>query len=46
MRPYHDAYEVYLTACESYGLESVNYDHFVKYLTEDQLNEYKKKAIS
>ncbi|AZV42387.1 hypothetical protein [Peribacillus asahii] len=44
MEMYREAYEYYKMACENYGMESVNFHHFVKHLTTEQLNEYNKKA--
>ncbi|MFB5281555.1 hypothetical protein [Peribacillus sp. Hz7] len=44
MEMYREAYEYYKMACENYGMESVNFYHFVKHLTTEQLNEYNKKA--
>ncbi|MDP1418933.1 hypothetical protein Q8G35_10960 [Peribacillus simplex] len=42
----HDkAYESYLKICERYGIESINFDHFIKNLTKDQLDEYSKLAV-
>ncbi|MFJ7850249.1 hypothetical protein ACIQZM_17590 [Peribacillus sp. NPDC097206] len=45
MNMYTKAYETYLMTCERYGIESINFHHFIKHLTEDQLDEYSKLAI-
>lgn len=45
MEMYRKAFEFYKATCEKYGMESVNFYHFVKHLTEEQLNEYCKQAI-
>lgn len=45
MEKYREAYERYLAICKFYGMESINFYHFVKHLTEEQLNEYSKVAI-
>lgn len=45
MEMYREAYKRYLAICKGYGMESVNFHHFVKHLTEEQLNEYSKLAI-
>ncbi len=45
MENYREAYEFYKRTCEKYGMESVNFYHFVKHLTEEQLDEYAKIAI-
>lgn len=44
MERYREAYECYTATCEIYGMESVNFHYFIKYLTEEQLQEYSKKA--
>ncbi|WP_185113114.1 MULTISPECIES: hypothetical protein [Bacillaceae] len=42
----HDkAYESYLKICKRYEIESINFDHFIKNLTKDQLDEYSKLAV-
>lgn len=45
MERYREAYEFYKTTCEKHGMESVNFYQFIKYLTEEQLDEYLKQAI-
>lgn len=45
MEMYREVYEFYKTICEKYGMESVNFYHFIKHLTEEQLNEFYKQAI-
>lgn len=45
MEMYREAYEYYRMISEKHGMESVNIYHFVKHLTEEQLNEYRKQAI-
>ena len=45
MENYREAYEFYKRTCEKYGMESVNFYHFVKHLTEEQLDQYSKIAI-
>jgi hypothetical protein len=45
MEMYRKAYESYLSICKRYGMESINFHHFIKNLTEDQLDEYSKLAI-
>lgn len=45
MEHFKEGYQTYCQACESYGLESMNYYLYIKQLTEEQLyafNEYKK----
>ncbi|WP_203362547.1 hypothetical protein [Bacillus sp. REN10] len=44
MEMYRIAYQYYTETCESYGMESINFHHFIKHLTEEQLQEYIKKA--
>lgn len=39
------AYRGYLSICERYGMESVNFYHFIQELTEDQISEYSKLAV-
>lgn len=34
------AYESYKAACEKHGIESMNYKHFIKHLTPEQLNQF------
>lgn len=49
MENYIEGYEIYCEACESYGMESMNYYLYVKQLTEEQLhafNDYKKEKQS
>lgn len=41
---YRQAYESYKSACENYGMESMNFAHFIKHLTIDQLNQFCKTA--
>ncbi len=43
MEMYKMAYECYTATCESYGMESVNFHYFIKYLTEEQLVAYSMK---
>lgn len=38
------AYRGYLSICERYGMKSVSFYHFIKQLTEEQINEYSKIA--
>ncbi|MEK4538194.1 hypothetical protein ACFY5J_17825 [Peribacillus butanolivorans] len=45
MNMYDKAYESYLKICERYEMESINFDHFIKNLTKDQLDEYSKLAV-
>ena len=44
MEAYWEAYEIYRLACENFGLKSLKFQQFVNYLTEEQLNEFLKKA--
>ncbi|MCQ6276271.1 hypothetical protein JMM81_15205 [Bacillus sp. V3B] len=44
MEMYRKAYEYYKKVCENYEMDSVNFHHFIKHLTEEQLNEYSKNA--
>lgn len=44
MEKYRKAYDYYRSVCEGYGLESVNFYHFINHLTEEQISEYCKKA--
>lgn len=44
MDSYRMAYEFYTATCERYGMESVNFYHFVNHLTEEQMEEYIKIA--
>ena len=34
------AYECYKAACEKHGIEWVNFNHFIKHLTPEQLNQF------
>lgn len=45
MNMYEKAYESYVVICKRYGMESINYHHFIKNLTKEQLTEYSKLAI-
>lgn len=45
MNIYREAYERYLRICKGHGIEAINFHHFTKHLTEDQLDEYSKLAI-
>ncbi|MGM9928740.1 MAG: hypothetical protein ACI35P_12410 [Bacillus sp. (in: firmicutes)] len=44
MEMYREAYECYMETCEKYGMESMNFYHFINYLTEEQIAEYIKLA--
>ncbi|WP_187292174.1 hypothetical protein [Bacillus sp. 1NLA3E] len=44
MEMYREAYESYKEACENFGMESINFNHFVKHLTTEQLHEYSKNS--
>lgn len=44
MEMYREAYEYYTETCENLGIESINFYHFINHLTEEQLEEYIKKA--
>jgi hypothetical protein len=44
MEIYQKAYEYYRTVCQSYGMESLNFNLFVKHLTKEQLELYIKQA--
>jgi 4-alpha-glucanotransferase len=44
MEMYRQAYESYKTACENYGMESMDFDYFIQYLTIEQINEFCKKS--
>jgi hypothetical protein len=44
MDMYRKAYEYYKEICENYEMDCVNFHHFIKHLTEEQLNEYSKSA--
>jgi hypothetical protein len=46
MEIYREAYENYKEACESYGMESMMFNHFIKHLTAEQLDEFTKKHIN
>ncbi|WP_195892868.1 hypothetical protein [Bacillus massiliigorillae] len=46
MEMYRQAYEYYTATCESYGMESVNFYHFINHLTEEQIKEYSQRAAS
>ncbi len=37
---YRNAYESYKSACENYGMESLNFNQFVRHLTIDQLDKF------
>ena len=37
---YQQAYECYTTICQRYGMESINFQEFITYLTEEQLMAY------
>jgi hypothetical protein len=45
MEMYQKAYECYRAACQSYGMESLNFNLFVKQLTKEQLDEFMKHSI-
>ncbi|MEK4029530.1 MULTISPECIES: hypothetical protein [Bacillaceae] len=45
MEMYREAYEYYMESCENYEMESISFYHFVKHLTEEQLQEYMKSEI-
>ncbi|MFP5108499.1 hypothetical protein ACSU6B_17245 [Neobacillus sp. C211] len=45
MNNYDKAYDSYLKICERYEIEPINFYHFIKYLTNDQLDEYSKLAV-
>ncbi|GLY10982.1 hypothetical protein ACP2W0_09410 [Pseudobacillus badius] len=42
MEMYREAYEYYMESCENHEMESISFYHFVKHLTEDQLQGYLK----
>jgi hypothetical protein len=44
MEIYQKAYEYYQAACQNYGMESLNFNLFVKHLTKEQLDLYIKHA--
>jgi hypothetical protein len=37
---YRNAYESYKTACENYGMESIDFNKFVRHLTTEQLDQF------
>jgi hypothetical protein len=45
METYRKAYESYVSICKGYGMESINFQHFIKMLTEEQLEQYSKLAV-
>ncbi|MBM7654989.1 hypothetical protein [Neobacillus cucumis] len=45
MNKYEKAYDSYLRICERYEMESIDFDRFIKNLTNDQLDEYSKLAV-
>jgi hypothetical protein len=44
MEIYQKAYEYYRTACENYGMKSMNFYQFLTHLTQEQLHEYMRLA--
>ncbi|WP_187118969.1 hypothetical protein [Bacillus marasmi] len=42
---YRQAYESYKSACENYGMESMNFNMFIKHLTDEQLSEFSKTNL-
>lgn len=44
MGTYQKAYERYLTACQDYGMESINIEQFIQQLTKEQLHAYLNQA--
>lgn len=40
----YKAYEFYKSICQSYGMDALNFHHFIKNLTESQLMEFCKRA--
>ena len=40
MDMYRNAYESYKTACKNFGMESMNFNQFVRDLTTEQLDEF------
>lgn len=42
MDMYRQAYESYKIACESYGMETMNFSLFIKHLTVEQLSQFSK----
>lgn len=39
---YQEAYKSYIGICQGYGMEPINFHHFIRNLTEEQLDEYSK----
>lgn len=44
MEMQYQAYEFYKKICEGYGMEALNFHHFIKNITETQLMEFCKNA--
>jgi hypothetical protein len=44
MEFYREAYDNYCSACDNYGMESMNFIQFIKNLTIDQLKEFCKNT--
>lgn len=44
MEIYRQAYESYKSACENYGMESMDFHYFIQNLTIEQINEFCKKS--
>lgn len=45
MEMYREAYEYYMESCENHDMESISFYHFVRHLTEEQLQEYMNSEI-
>lgn len=43
---YREGYEVYLSKCEQFGLEPINFRYYVIQLSQEQLNAYNEQAYT
>lgn len=44
MTMYQDVYNYYISKCEQFGLEPVNFYHFIHQLTQEQLDAFTEQA--
>lgn len=44
MMMYQDGYKYYISKCEQFGLEPVNFYHFIQQLTQEQLDAFIEQA--
>ncbi|TSI09732.1 MULTISPECIES: transcriptional regulator [Lysinibacillus] len=44
MSMYREGYEYYLTKCEDFGLEPINFYYYVQQLSQEQLDQFNEQA--